>query len=64
MARLIIENISLEQAKALAHWYEGGGEQHAGDWLDAQDMKAPLTDVGRKGGWMKTEGDTVTIYCR
>ena len=64
MAKLVIENISLEQAEALAHWYEGQGEQDADVWLENNGLRSPLTDVGRKGGCIITEGDTVTLYCR
>lgn len=63
MARLIIENITLAQAKALAHWYEGQGEQNADDWLSEHQLQAPLVDVSRED-WLKIEGDEVTVYCK
>ena len=64
MARLVIENISTEQAEQLAYWYEGQGEQDADIWLQEHGLKAPLVDVGRKGGFMKKESDAVTLFCR
>ena len=63
MARLIIENISIEQAKELASWYEGHGEQNADDWLSENGLRAPLVDVGRKD-CIKIEGDSVIIWCQ
>lgn len=63
MARLIIENITLKQAKALAHWYEGQGEQDADVWLEEQGCRAPLVDVA-KNGWLNVDGDSVTIFCK
>ena len=76
MAKLVIENISIEQARELAHWYEGQGEQDADVWFECQDheprLRAPLTDVGRGvvngkrvgPGWMEESGDTITIHCK
>jgi hypothetical protein len=34
MAKLIIECSSLAQAKVLAEWYEGAGEQSSDEWLE------------------------------
>ena len=42
MARLIIENISREQAVELANFYEGHGEQVADDWMQAQGLRHRL----------------------
>ena len=64
MARLIMEGISLTTAKELAHWYEGQGEQDADIWLEEHGLRAPLADVGRKEGFMKVEGDDVTLYLK
>lgn len=65
MARLIFENLTLEDAKILANWYEGQGEQDADIWFDAQDGgRAPITNVSRDGGYMEVQGDDVIIYLR
>jgi len=64
MARLVIENLTLVQAKELAHWYEGQGEQDANIWFECQDppCSVPYVDVHRKP-WMQIDDNTVTIYC-
>jgi hypothetical protein len=64
MPKLIIEVPTLKQAETLARWYEGQGEQDASVWFDIHEVETPLADVGRKGGYMKTKGDTVTLYCK
>jgi hypothetical protein len=65
MAKCIFENLSPEQAVMLAEWFEGQGEQDCIVWFEENDIEAPLTDVGRDGGYMEVEnsGD-VTVYCR
>lgn len=64
MAKCIFENLTPEQAKILALWFEGAGEQDCVDWFENKGVRAPITDVGRKGGWKSINGDDVTIYCR
>lgn len=64
MAKLIIENLTIEQARTLAHWYEGQGEQRAEEWFDIHEVEVPYSDVGRKGGCMVEQDDTVTLYCK
>lgn len=64
MARCIFENLTLEQAKILAHWFEGAGEQDCIYWFEDRDVKSPLTDVGRDGGYMEVSNDDVIVYCR
>lgn len=64
MARLIIENLTLEQAKTFARWYEGQGEQDADIWFDIHEVETPWTDNQRKGGFMEVDKETVTIYCK
>lgn len=34
-----------EQVEALLDWYEGSGEQQAGDWLENQDVGATFMPV-------------------
>lgn len=63
MARVIIEGLTLEQAKAFADWYEGAGEQDACYWFDERNIKSPMTDVQRKGGFMEVKGEDVIVYC-
>ena len=64
MAKLIIENLTLEQAKELAHWYEGQGEQDAGVWFECQDKSAPSVDVSHKPSWIQIDDEVVTIWCK
>jgi len=61
MARLIIENLSIEQAKELASWYEGQGEQDASVWFEINEIPTPHVDVWRQP-WLELDDDTVTIY--
>jgi len=65
MARCIFENLTPKQAKVLAEWFEGQGEQDCAIWFDAQDTPSPLTDVQRKGGYREIlpNGDVV-VHCR
>lgn len=68
MARVIFEGLTKEQAKTLAEWYEGQGEQDASNWFDCQEpqVETPYTDCQRKGGYSKIDKKTgdVTIYCK
>ncbi len=64
MARLVFENISLEDAKIFLHWYEGQGEQQADDWFIENDSRAPLVDVCRKDGCYKVNNDEVIVYLK
>ena len=61
----IFTNLTPNQAKILAQWYEGQGEQNAYEWFAVQDEIAPLADVRRKGGYRETlpNGDIV-VHCR
>lgn len=64
MARCIFENLTLEQAKTLADWYEGQGEQDADVWFDIQKVKTPYVNVQRKDGGITINGEDVTVYCK
>jgi hypothetical protein len=66
MAKVIFENLTKEQAKTLAEWYEGQGEQDAGVWFDIHNVPTPMTDVQRKGGYCKIDKRTgdITVYCQ
>lgn len=57
MARCIFENLTPQQAKVLADWFEGQGEQDCCIWFDNEGVKSPLTDVSRLG----EHGDFVTL---
>ena len=62
MARLIFENLSLQDAKIFAEWYEGQGEQNADIWFDVNDSSAPLVDVQGKG--IEVKDDEVIVYLK
>lgn len=64
MAKVIFEVPTIEQAKELAFWYEGQGEQDAQIWFECRELETPMTDCQRKDGFMEVEGDTVTVYCK
>lgn len=65
MAKCIFENLSPEQAAMFAEWFEGQGEQDCEVWFEENGVDAPITDVGRVGGYMEIEdsGDVI-VYCR
>ena len=62
MARVIFENLTMKQAKELANWYEGQGEQDAQVWFEEKEVDVPTVDVHKKD-CIKTVGDTVTVKC-
>jgi hypothetical protein len=64
MAKCVFENLTAEQAKVLASWFEGQGEQDCVPWFDASATPPPLTDVQRQGGYREIlpNGDVV-VYC-
>ena len=65
MAKLIFENLTLETAKELAHWYEGAGEQDAYDWMHMRGHSVcVMTDVARKGGFMEVKDGNVHVYLK
>lgn len=64
MAKLILDGLTKEQAKHLADWFEGEGEQHCNEWLQNQGIKSPLVDVRREGGCFEMIGDDTIVHCR
>lgn len=66
MAKLIIENISSQQAVELAHFYAQYGEQIADEWMQERGIRAPFTDINRKNGCMvkSNDGEIVTLFCK
>jgi len=69
MARCIFENLSKEQAILLADWFEGQGEQDCIPWFEEwgreDGVEPPITDIGRKNGFMEVlkNGDVI-VYCK
>ena len=61
MARVIIENLTKEQAETFVHWYEGQGEQDAEVWFDINDVETPYVDVNKA---FKRDGDDITMFIR
>lgn len=58
-------NLTPEQAKTLASWYEGQGEQSADEWFDIKGIETPMTNCGRKGGYREIDDKgNVTVYCK
>ncbi len=58
MAKVIFENLTPKQAKILAIWYEGQGEQDAEVWFDVNGSVVPLVES------TKQEGDDVIVCCK
>ncbi len=65
MAKCTFENLTPKQARVLAEWFEGQGEQDCEYWFQEQKVESPLTDVNRAGGYkeVKNNGDVV-VYCK
>ena len=59
MSRLIIENLTEEQAIALADWFEGQGEQDCYEWFYEQNVPSPKVDCSKD---YVTDGDDLIIY--
>lgn len=60
-----IHGMTAEQAKQFAHWYEGQGEQDASVWFEIHNIETPITDVRRKGGFMKVDKEgNVEFWCK
>jgi len=66
MARCIFDGLTLEQAKVLANWFEGQGEQDCITWFEDRGVDSPNTDVARKGGYSEINKDKeeVIVYCK
>ena len=65
MSRCIFENLTPQQAEELASWFEGQGEQDCSTWFEMREIKSPMTDVSRKGGYCEplANGDVI-VYCK
>jgi len=65
MAKVVFENLTLEQAKTFASWFEGQGEQDCCVWFEENKVDAPLVDVV-KPNWITVDeqNQTVTVLCR
>lgn len=65
MAKCIFENLTKKQALTLVKWYEGQGEQDACCWFDIHEVRTPMTDVSREGGYREDlENGDVIVYCK
>lgn len=55
----------MEQAKELAHWYEGQGEQDASIWFEINGVETPMVNVRAKP-WLVVDeaSQTVTVNCK
>ena len=63
MAKLILEGLTVEQAKVLAEWFEEDGEQQCHVWFAALGVKSPVTNMKRDGGCFETIGDDTIVHC-
>jgi hypothetical protein len=65
MAQLIIKNITMNQAKVLASYYQRQGEQHAEVWFEDRNEETPIVDVSKRPWLIVDEKEeTVTIICK
>jgi len=44
MAKLIIDNLTDEQAKELGNWFINQGEQSCEEWFDINEVPAPVSE--------------------
>lgn len=63
MAKLIIDNLSMEQAKQFATWYENQGEQDADVWFEISKIETPWVDYS-KGQIIDEKNETITIFIK
>lgn len=61
MARLVIENLSIEQARELAVYFPEAGEQYWDMWMEQSGLISPLIDC-RKPTVYNT--DEVIIFAK
>ena len=65
--KVIFDGFETEkQAQAFADWYEGSGEQDAGNWLDSTESGLCCADVNMKklhenGGFKANESGEITV---
>ena len=61
---VVIKGMTREQALTFAGWYEGQGEQDQCEWFDIHDVKAPMTNCQRAGGYKENTDAAVIIYVK
>ena len=44
MAKLIINNLTVDQARVFLDWYDGQGEQDAEAWFENKNISVPILD--------------------
>ena len=60
MAKCTFENITSEQAIALAQWFDGQGEQQCYDWFYELELKSPMV----KAVIMAKNQQDVIVKCK
>ena len=65
MAKITFENLTVDQVKDFAQWFEWQGQVDAREWFKVRNLKCPQTDHLHKGGAIQCRkyGDVV-VYCR
>lgn len=58
MATVLFTNLTFEQAKMLAEWYEGQGEQNADIWFDCNKVSTPFVNK------IEVHGDSIIVECK
>jgi hypothetical protein len=67
MAKCIFDNLTPDQAKTLAEWFEGQGEQECFEWFDINGVPAPMsgeTEIVRVGHTMDLDDGDVIVQCK
>jgi hypothetical protein len=62
MARFVLDNLTIEQAKILAMWFSGQGEQDCSYWFEEQNVRAPSVNI-QNPKWLTVSEDTITVDC-
>lgn len=60
---LLFKGLTAEQAKTLAEWFCGQGEQDCAIWFESAGIPSPYVHSQRKGGGIVEGKDQVTVYC-
>jgi hypothetical protein len=60
MAQVIFHSMTLEQAKTLAKWYEGQGEQDASVWFEIKGVEVPCVNT-RNPKWFSVDEETQNV---
>lgn len=58
---VVFKGLTKDQAKVLAEWFAGQGEQDCDGWFQERGVPSPTTDVYK--GSYKEENGQMVVYC-